>query len=94
MLKAISAALLLVLMLIGFSFSIAMFICACFLFGFVPALFDVCMNTQAILLEIKLRHAYMSVMHAFYSVGCLSGSSIGPYSHLWTSPFISIMPFP
>ena len=77
MLKAISAALLLVLMLIGFSFSIAMLYAACFLFGFCTALFDVCMNTQAILLEIKTRHAYMSVMHAFYSVGCLSGSSIG-----------------
>ena len=52
-------------------------ICGMIFIGFCTALFDVCMNTQAILLEIKTRHAYMSVMHAFYSVGCLSGSSIG-----------------
>lgn len=77
MLKIVSVVLLLVLMCTGFSYSVAILCINCLLFGVCTALFDVCMNTQAILHEIKTKHSYMSSMHAFYSVGCLLGSLIG-----------------
>lgn len=77
MLKVVSVLLLGMLAGMGFSFSMPVFCFFCLLFGFCTALFDVCMNTQAILLEIRLRHSYMAGMHAFYSVGCLLGSLLG-----------------
>lgn len=77
MLRGVSALLLCMLVGMGFSFSVPVFCFFCLLFGFCTALFDVCMNTQAILLEIRLRHSYMAGMHAFYSVGCLLGSLLG-----------------
>lgn len=77
MLKITSALLLGMLVGMGFSFSVPVFCLFCLMFGFCTALFDVCMNTQAILLEINMRHSYMAGMHAFYSVGCLLGSLMG-----------------
>lgn len=77
MLKVANICLLLTLAGMGFSFSVPMFCLVCLMFGFCTALCDVCMNTQAVLLELQLRHSCMAGMHAFYSIGCLLGSLLG-----------------
>lgn len=77
MLRGASACLLLTLVAVGFSPSVPALCLACLLFGFCTALFDVCMNTQAVLLEIRTRRSFMAGMHACYSVGCLLGSLLG-----------------
>ncbi len=45
--------------------------------GLSIATVDVCMNTQALLLEIETRGRYMGRMQAGYSVGCISGALLG-----------------
>lgn len=45
--------------------------------GLAVAIFDVCMNTQAILLEAHSRSRLMGRMQAGYSLGCILGAALG-----------------
>lgn len=73
------SSLLLVLSLVGFSFApdvtLLCGVAACF--GLFTAFFDVCMNVQALLLEMASHRSRMAVMHACYSLGGCIGSLTG-----------------
>ncbi len=45
--------------------------------GLMVAIWDVCMNTQALLLEIRTKGRYMGKMQAGYSFGCIGGALLG-----------------
>ena len=47
------------------------------IFGLSTSFFDVCMNTQALLLELSSRRARMSAMHSCYSIGGVLGAVSG-----------------
>lgn len=75
----LASALLLLLSLVGIAFAPdASTLCglAAF-FGLSTAIFDVCMNVQALLLEMASHRSRMAVMHACYSLGGCIGSLVG-----------------
>lgn len=58
--------------------------CVAAVFGLMTAIFDVCMNVQAILLERVTHRSRMAAMHACYSIGGFLGSMAGSafaYAH-------------
>ena len=66
-----------VLPLLGLSGSRPAFFLCMALLGLSIAIVDVCMNTQALLLEIKHHGRYMGRLQAGYSLGCILGALIG-----------------
>ena len=47
------------------------------LFGFFLNVSDLCANTHAVLVEVRYKKPTMSMLHAFYGIGLLIGSSAG-----------------
>lgn len=74
LLRVSCISLLIVSILIGFASSFEFLCVFFFLLGLSTGIYDVCMNTQAINLELTFRQNYLSLMHACYSIGCLLGS--------------------
>lgn len=75
----LAASLLLLLSLAAFAFApdLAMMCAVAVFFGMSTAFFDVCMNVQALLLEMASHRSRMAVMHACYSLGGFMGSLLG-----------------
>lgn len=61
-------------------------------FGLATAFFDVCMNTQAMLLELASHKSRMATMHACYSIGGFLGSLLGSaFAFANASPFLNFL---
>lgn len=75
----VASALGLLLALTGTALAPAFFslCCVAALFGLATAIFDVCMNVQAMLLERVTHRCRMAAMHACYSIGGFLGSMSG-----------------
>lgn len=77
----VSSAIILLAALVAFALSPNLhLICGvAIFFGLATAFFDVCMNVQAILLEMASHRSRMAVMHACYSMGGFMGSMTGSF---------------
>lgn len=62
--------------------------------GLAVAIWDVCMNAQALLLEIETHGRYMGKMQAGYSFGCILGALVGAlFAYFALSPFVTFLAF-
>ena len=60
--------------------------------GLAIAIWDVCMNAQALLLEIETHGRYMGKMQAGYSFGCILGALVGAlFAYFSLSPFVTFL---
>lgn len=77
----VSSAIILLAALVAFALSPNLhLICGvAIFFGLATAFFDVCMNVQAMLLEMASHRSRMAVMHACYSMGGFMGSMTGSF---------------
>lgn len=91
-LQAASAGVFLVYPLAGLADSRALLFCAFAAIGFQIALMDVCMNTQALLLEIRHRGRFMGKLQSGYSFGCIGGALFGSaFAAAGAGPFVNFL---